>query len=302
MESRHLVVSPFINERWEFEVSPDCFAELAASRSLLIEYVRFEELGLQVLYAFQEYEKFVLGSALEHSLFPLSPHEFEQEHRIRANIKVLSLLNSITSFRDQLPKFRKSSLAAVRRDFINSWRETQTKSAAFNFCERLRNFSQHHFQPVSFTTSGGAWSKEREFLEHRVSLYASVEEVCRSQKVDAAERQSYREAFGERADISLILRETMGCIGQFTRRIRSGLQSDVDKALSCYDLQLREISARSKYEVGSIVVRSLDGETKQFDIFSDFAQWVRKLRRTFYSQNNERHYVSSRSFGHRNPT
>src|SRR5687768_3113440 len=104
MDPRHLVVSPFISDRWEFGISAQSYAELMQSQSFLPEYTRFEEIGLQALYAYQEFEQFILNSALEHSLFPLSPHEFEQDHRIRANIRVLSFLNSITSFRDQLPK------------------------------------------------------------------------------------------------------------------------------------------------------------------------------------------------------
>jgi len=83
----------------------------------------------------------------------------------------------------------------------------QQNSVAFNFCERLRNFAQHHFQPVSFTTTGGAWDQDREFREHRASLYAAVEDVIRNREIDEIEREGYQRSFGETADISLIFRE-----------------------------------------------------------------------------------------------
>jgi len=92
----------------------------------------------------------------------------------------------------------------------------------------------------------------------------------------------------------------MGCIGKLVRQLRSKLDADLHQAITCYAQYLTEISMHSKdYEIGTVVIRTDEGDTTQFEIFSDFLKWVRKLNRTFYGQNNEQQYISNRAFGHR---
>ncbi|WP_152601057.1 hypothetical protein [Rhizobium sp. YS-1r] len=191
-DDKYFLISPFIDFRCQLELTHIEFQKLSASHATIKNNIIFEENLLQVFYSMAEFESFILESSLRHSLFPISDFEFAQDNRIRGNIKVASFLNSVTSFKDQFPKFDHLSPGVDLKDvFTTLWTNCRNKSVDFSFFERLRNFSQHQTQPVSSYTIGSNWNEELSLHEHRASLFASVEEVSRNRSIKNEERERY---------------------------------------------------------------------------------------------------------------
>ena len=295
-----LLTFPFLDGRPDQGFPEQEFKSLQSSFSFLRDSMKLEETALQVIYALEDYEEFILQSALHHHLFPMEEYEFFQDSRVRANIKVLGFLNSVTSFRDQFPRFKsQQSLARLREDFFALWDKQKARSVAFCFFERLRNYAQHQTQPVSSATTGAGWDKKREMSEARASVFVQVSEVCANRDIHQDERQRYISEFGEKADISLIFRETAGRIGDILKAVREITREIFDKSVNEYERCLKIVRADEIHFLHCEVVSVVNGERKkEFEIFPDFLQRAKNLRRTFLMTNNERHFVSNRAFGH----
>lgn len=291
---------PFSGRRPDNRIEHAEFKGLQSSFLYLKDDMQLEESMLQIIYSLEEYEEFILKSSLHHHFFPLSEYEFFQDSRVRSNIKVLSFLNSVTSFRDQFPKFKSQpSLSQIREDFLSLWDKKKAISVTFHFFERLRNYAQHQTQPVSSATIGAGWDEKREMSEARASVFVKVNDACTNRKIPQEEKQRYIAEFGEMADISLIFRETSGCIGDILKDIRGRTQIVFDKSAEEYEkfLQITR-DGHGNYSPCDVVSITKGQRTKEFSMFPDFLQRAKRLRRIFLMTNNERHFVSNRAFGH----
>lgn len=268
------------------------------AKYFLLTYMRLEENYLQVLYSLQNFEKFLTDSAIDHSIFPM--HEFNetQDARVRANIFVSSFLNSVTGFRNQFP--RTGSYKSAHQNFLLGWESAKRTSIAFAFGERLRNYAQHQSHPVSSITSGGGWNSAREHRESHVTVYCDTIAVA-TDRGDAGERSNYTREFGRRADLTLILREVAGKVGEMMKSARDFLKADFNQAIKDYESAL---SAGKQLSAENLVVRiskMVGSETPDsHDLFDEFVDRARRLRRNFASVNNHQHFVSSRPRGHLN--
>ena len=265
--------------------------------------MRFEETVLQTIYAGQDFEEFILSTALNYYLFPIGEYEFFQDTRLRANLRTNAFLNSVTSLRDQFPKFRsRRNLTRLHDEFKGHWDEARTNSAAFSFLERLRNYAQHQTQPIGFVTTGGAWDRERDLLETRMSVYVEVEPICRNREVSMDEAEKYKSELGNRADISLIFRESMGIIGKIVKKIRDRTKEDFDHSINNIEEYLSIMKSYVSEDVPchfDILVTHEGDVSREFTLFPDFTRRAQKLRRTFLMENHHKHFVSNRAFGHK---
>ncbi|QDC00028.1 hypothetical protein [Mesorhizobium sp. 8] len=300
-EEKYAIASIFLSDRFLHEISFADFARYRKSYLFLLEYMTLEELVLQNLYAFEDYEKFILESALHNHLFPLSEYHFHQDHRIRANIKVVGFLNSVTSLRDQFPKFRESAPEkGIRDDFIKFWNEEKSKSIPFEFCEAFRNYAQHQTQPVAYSTSGSNWDESRALSEAHATVYADVTDVCKNRNISPDKREKFFKEFGLKADISLIFRETVGKIGKIIEKIREETRSEFEISAKIYKDILDTYRYNDEDVIVFDIVRISEGKRyKEFSIFLEFLERAKNLRRTFLIKNNECHLVSNRAFGHK---
>jgi hypothetical protein len=297
---RYVLRSAVLSERFEHILTAEEFSKLKKARGFLTDYMQFEETVLQVIHASMQFESFLLETSLKHYFFPTGRHDAIQDTRLLANLPVLSFLNSITSFRDQFPKFKQADpKLAIHARFKELWDKQKANSVAFSFCERFRNYGQHQTKPVSGVTLGGSWDKGRNFLEANTSVFVEVADVCKNHQIKTAEKAKYTDAFGKHCDISLIFRETTGCIGGLVKELRDALKAEFETSTSLYQKQLDIIGT---YKKGLIIARaaSMSGsETlESFDVFSDFLERATHLRRTYVMSNNNRHFVSNKARGH----
>jgi hypothetical protein len=296
----YIIRSPFIGVAYNHNLTQTEFYTLKKAREFLTEYLRFEESLLQVLYSEEEFEAFLLSTSLNHYLFPGQKHDFLQDTRLRSNLKVLGLLNSITSLRDQFPKF-KVLLPAINlhSNFKKLWDAQKSTSVAFKFCERFRNYAQHQTQPVSSAMTGGGWDKNFNLLESHLSLFVNVNSVCKNHSIEAAEQQQYISAFGNKCDISLLFREAMGCIGKIITEIRATTDGEFQSAISCYESHLK-IAKQNNSPASEVTHLKNGSAVETFTIFQDFSDRAKRLRRTYVMTNNEKHFISNRARGHGN--
>lgn len=299
----YALTSPFLSERFTYPIADIEFNKLERSHQFLLRYMAFEETILQTLYAVQDFEEFILKSALQDHLFPISEYDFAQDMRLRGNIKVNAFLNAVTSIKDQFPKFTGyEEVKSVREEFKKRWKSAKDESVTFSFFERLRNHAQHATQPISTVTTGGGWDESRDLVEARMSIYVEVESVSSNRDIREDEAQSYRDAFGEKADVSLIFRETLGQIGQIVEAVRISTENVFRE--SCEDLS-RHLETARQHQRDDISpycnVSKIDGDqiTKLFSLFPELISRAERLRHTFLMKNNERHFVSSRAYGHK---
>lgn len=299
----YALTSPVLGKRFTHPLTDDEFAVIERSREFILEYISFEETILQTIYALHDFEEYILRSALHEHLFPIDLYDFEEDMRLRGNLRVNALLNSVASIRDQFPKFQRvPELRLLRDDFLKQWHEARATSVAFNFFERLRNHAQHATQPVSLVVTGGGWDEKRCQAETKFSVYVDIDAVCRHRGIGDEEAARYRENFGKSADISLIFRETLGIIGTITKYVRKRTEDIFD--ICSQDLRTY-IKIGEKYRPDSRLAHSnvsfVDGKrtTKIFEIFPELLSRASRLRGMFLMENNARHFVSNRAYGHR---
>lgn len=292
--------SPFIGNRFTHPLSQTEFAELCRARTFLTDYVRFEESVLQVLYSWEEFEAFLLNTALNQYVFPLYEHDFAQDTRLRSNLKVLGFLNSITSLRDQFPKF-KSLLPALDQHklFKELWNKQKDTSVAFSFCERFRNYAQHQTQPVSSVTTGGGWNETTGLLESHVSIFVDVGAVCANRDIKRDERVRYETEFGAECDVGLLFRETAAGIGQIVQSVRANLEQTFAKAIATYESNLSRVPITDNLQIAEVAHLSAGAAVETFSIFKGFSERAKGLHRTFLMTNNQRHFVSNKARGHK---
>ena len=100
------------------ELSKKEYDDLNSACDFLSDYISFEENITAVKNAVYEYEVFILESSVDYEFNPYSDHNYFQDRRVIANGKVLSILNSITSFRDQFPNFRNTQKPEKTREIF----------------------------------------------------------------------------------------------------------------------------------------------------------------------------------------
>ena len=299
----YALTSPVLGKRFTHPLTDEEFAIIERSRDFILEYSSFEETILQTIFALQDFEEYILRSALHEHLFPIGWYDFEEDMRLRGNLRVNALLNSVASIKDQFPKFQKvPELRLLRDDFLKQWHEARSTSVAFNFFERLLNHAQHATQPVSLVVAGGGWDNKRCQAETRFSVYVDVDAVCSHRGIGKEEADRYRDHFGKSADISLIFRETLGMIGTIAKDVRRRTEKTFD--LCSRDLR-KYIAIGETYRPDSNLTHSnvsfVDGNKtrKIFELFPELLSRASRLRGMFLMENNARHFVSNRAYGHR---
>lgn len=297
----HFITSPFINERFQIPIEPSDYEAAIRSIRFLEEYLRIEESTLQILYSLQEFEKFVLDSSLENYLFPLSDYDYHQDSRIKANIRTLSYLNSVRSFRDQFPKFNQhTKTLGTREIFRNLWAGQKECSVSFRFFDHLRNYAQHQTQPVTHITYGGKWNDDRTLLEKHTSIYVNVDDVTNNRDIDENERNMYRDELGTYADISLVFRESNGCIGKIVKNIRIHLSEEINSSIAIYDSILNIPKLENIYTDHIDISKIKNGlVVNNTGMFFDFINRVKRIKKTYLMENNHEHFISNKSFGHK---
>ncbi|WP_420407071.1 hypothetical protein [Hoeflea sp.] len=297
MADEFYLTSPFIGEYFRRNITPEEFSEISTSKADLILYMNFEEAFLQLTKTYQEFEKYILENALDFLLFAESDYNYFQDSRVLANIRVLSILNSITSIRDQAPRLKDiRGKHNLRERLLELWNQEKENSITFAFTERFRNYAQHQTQPVHSTTTGGSWDASGSLCEHHTSAFAKVSDVCGNRKINQNERDSYINEFGEYADICLLIRESMASIGRINDSIRSEFKETIDYKISRLDSYLEYGEGKT---LDAVHIHNSEIHSK-IPIFHNFIKRINDLRSNVFLKNNHKHFITNRYRGHSN--
>jgi hypothetical protein len=291
--------SPFMSEVWTHELTEKQFHELKNSHNFLLTYMNLEESVLQIMYAMQTFETYLLTGALDYYLFPGRDFDYFQDARLQANLAVSGVLNSISSLRDQFPKFAgMTGDVDARAGFLSKWQELSDSSVTFRFGEHLRNYAQHQNQPVSGATTGGGWDKDRTLMETHLTVYCDVTKVTASRRVGPNDKKVFREVLGTRADLALVLREMTDGVAQLAKFAREMLEPYYVSAISNYEANLTVVGRYSDNDGRHATARAHGASDMTFNIFMDFLARAKRLHRTHVTINAHRHFVSSKARGH----
>ncbi|WP_312403246.1 hypothetical protein [Rhizobium sp.] len=297
MSASYFLRSPFLGDGTHIEITKDDFFKLENSKIIIREYISFEESLFQLLKTYSEFEKYLLTSALDFLNFPQADWDFFQDIRIDANIRVVSVLNAMTSVRDQAPKLNSPQLGVtLNRRLRTLWDEHRSTSTSFSFAERLRNYAQHQTQPISRTSTGGGWKKDDDLCEHHTSVYVDTLAVCNNRGIDRDEKERYLHEYGDMVDIAGLLREALSIIAKIASTLRSEFEQPVTESLSTYDYYLTiRNETPTHYDA---VAANNRLEDKKFSIFPGLVERAKKLKQQRYLTNFEKHYISNRLRGH----
>jgi len=292
--------SPFISSPFSHVLTRAEYLALRAAKDFLLTYMSLEESVLQILYASQNFEEYLLRGALDFYLF--STHEFDyfQDMRLKANLHVIGVLNSITGFRDQFPTFKgQTGSLDARSLFLDRWKQLQSGSIALRFGEALRNYAQHQRQPVTGATTGGGWDKARTLMESHLTVYSETAPVLTDRAISLTTRTEIEAEYGAKADVALILREMVGAVGTLVKQSRDDLKPYYDEACSIFESALKTVSQYAeRFIVADAVVIRSGSVIEKFGVFEDFLLRARRLRSTMVMTNNHQHFVSNRARGH----
>jgi hypothetical protein len=295
----YLIRSPFMGASFQHHLTPEEFKNLDSAKQFLLDYTQFEEHVHLILYSWEDFEAFLLTTALKNYIHGFAPRDDFQDTRLRSNIKVLGFLNSVTSLRDHFPNFKILLPGQdIRKHFIELWDGKRSASTDFGFFERVRNFAQHQNQPVSTLVTGGEWIRDHSLLENNVTLFIDVEEVCRNRRISPAEKQKYSSAFQANCDVSLLFRQTIADLGQIVLEMRQQLAKPLEASMTAYNDILSAIDAWPE-KVGHVFTLEGDTEIMSFQIFPEFLARIKHLRASHPMTVNQRHFVSNRARGHK---
>lgn len=300
LSQKFVMRSALLSERFSIELTADEFNEFNKCRLFLSDYIKMEEDSVQLLLSLQDFERFIFDCALEHRLFPSYGIDYTRDIRLRANLRVISFLNSLSSLRDQFPRFRSATLGIdLREKFRSLWQETKSKNVTFWFCERIRNFAQHQTQPISFHVTGSQWDKDRIFNESYAAIYVDVEEVVAHREIKREEAESYRAHFGRRADLSLVIREASSCTAQIIKKMRTVTTEDYENSYKTYAQFLARAEAAGAQLRYCHIASLIDGlDHEKHDVFGEFLERAAYLRRHPLAINNHNHFISNKALGH----
>lgn len=206
------------------------------------------------------------------------------------------MLNAVTSIRDQAPKLAHSQLGITLRErLLTLWEEERTRSTAFSFAERFRNYAQHQTQPISRASTGGGWDKSLALCEHHTSVYVATSEVIKNRNIRSTERERYLREYGELVDVAALLREALSAVGRIADTLRIEFEQPFNEAIEAYEHFLNIDNGRPQHYD---VISAYPSEDSDLSIFPGLSQRARKLKQQRYLKNYQKHYVSSRLRGH----
>lgn len=295
-ESKFEVHSVLTSRKRRCDITETEFNELKRARTFLIDYKQFEESVFQLLLAVKAYEEFLLNTALDYCLFPQAEYDDLHDTRLQANLRVLGFLNSLTSFRDQFPIFDSlPSPKAPKKKFGEIWDQYKSDSVALRFCEKVRNYAQHQTQPVSYVNTRSGWDDKREFMETNVSIFLNTMDLCCHRSIKKSESDEYLEKYGEKANISTVIRESAAVLGGIITDFRDSISHEFNENAEAYEkfLDLGGVSDSGR-RVSLVTHRKGSDLVEEIQIFEEFIKRVRKLRSTFLMTNNHKHFVSNR--------
>jgi hypothetical protein len=258
----------------------------------------FQEQVRQLILRLHEVERFQLERAL-YDLFvaDLDYHEF-QESRLQANNVVAAYLNTMTSIRDQATNIEApKGEFRFREKFRREWDKTKSNSAAFRLACRYRVYSQHQSQATTGITSGGGWDEEMVRCETHITINASLSEICENRDIKKAERDEYKEIFGEKIDVGFLLRSTSSEIAKITKSSIREIREEIDSSMRFLTEFIDKYSSLGSRMI-SLGVLSDNRVVESFVVFDNLVERVRGLLNFRLLENYELHFVSNRDRGH----
>lgn len=142
----------------ELEIDSTEFEALRTARRTLIDAFALEEKWEIVVFNYQELERELLMSAVEHAIRDVRGYEDLFTLNAPLTPRMVNLLTAARLYLDQAPQH----LAEEKTDPLRAAYESERakhydECFEYRFMEALRNYVQHRGIPVHMVTHGGSW-------------------------------------------------------------------------------------------------------------------------------------------------
>ena len=229
----------------ELEISKETFEELFQAKRIIWDIIEIEDLFTLIALSYFEFEQTISNYTLQY-LIGTYPHD-DTEELFRdisdnLNLKILTLLNAVQAYQDQLPQRLKSiqgKLPEIKAKAKLSFNEAYDSSFEYRLMETLRNFSQHNRLPLGGTTISTAnLSREAKLSSDtpsrlRVTLnpYFSAKKLLEDGRINKKIRMEILKRDVDKIDAKLFIRLYISKIYECHKLIKDCTEDLLDECI-----------------------------------------------------------------------
>jgi hypothetical protein len=159
--------------------------------------------------------------------------------------------------------------------------------------------AQHHKNPIDLVSVGSERDKDRRLREGTVAVYSRTRDVEGKREIKTHEVERFVSEFGERADLSLIFRETAHEISRISRAVRCFLEKSVKENIKIYRSFLDMCpSYESENRVFRLEIRTDEDVRVDCQMFDEFVRQAGRRSKELLLSKQRYHFTSNRSPGH----
>lgn len=280
-------------------ISKKLYESIKQSKVELFEIISIEEAYAQILDSYIEFEEFIFSTSQHHFIYTILEYDYSQDSRMIANRRVLTCLNTIFAFKDQVKTSRDFHQKNFLKNFFkNEFSKMKMHSISYQFAEQLRNYTQHQSQPIDSLTVGGGWDETHTICEQHATVYVNTSKVFSRREIKKSEQEKFLNYFGSSIDVSYLFREVLSEISNIVKNYRIVTSDHYIKICKTLDAAL---NLGYKSENGKKSFDLVDESTGSKSIYfnSDFLNRAHRFRDNSIITNYEKHYTSTRPRRHR---
>ena len=269
---RYILSKRILNEKKEIEITEAKYLELKNSQSILMHARAIEETYDLVITNYLEFESKLYELSLDY-LVHLQKDYFDfYKTRSALNSKLISLLTSVTLYRDTLKQHVKTCLPQQHdiKSKIDKLFETHRKNTDFLFMEKLRNHIQHFGLPVHNVTYHGNVTSldEDRMIEYSIEIESFSESLFFDKKM----REIFENKIETKVDLKKLTRIYIETIGEIQIQIREFIKENVNKNRKIIESAHKQYSADETESLAGLRARKIENN-KEVDSIPLLLEW-----------------------------
>ncbi len=283
-------------------ISVDEYQKMKNAKDALFESLFIEEKYDLVVENYLEFEGSLLESVARHMILSGQDYRWFQMERSLFNRRLANLLSTARMYTHHVKRHLTNIFATEEGeapDIGTLFSDQYDTRLGYRAMEQLRNFVQHRGFPVHAVTYNSRWTDgEKSELQFAVSPYLCPEDIRADRRFNKSVLEEL-EAFGERVDIKVLVRDYVEGIWAVHDKIRESLSPRIvlwEAALDGAFVRFQSQYPDEQSVIGlAAVARDERGQySEPIQIFKEFLDYRRQLERKNGSLKNlVRRYVTS---------
>ena len=269
---KYILSKHILNERKEIEITKAKYLELINSQSILTHARAIEETYDLIINNYLEFEIKLFEFSMDDIVHFNRDYFNFYKTRSALNSKLISLLTSVTLYRDTLKQHVKICLPNQHdiKEKIDKLFETQRENIDFLFMEKLRNHIQHFGMPVHNVTHqiNVTSLDEDRMIEYSIEL----ESLSNRFFADKEMRKAFENKIEEKVDLRKFTRIYVETIGDIQIQIRELIEENVNKNRKIIESAHKQYSADETESFAGLRARKIENN-KEVDSIPLLLEW-----------------------------